>query len=156
MEYCFNSDVRPKDLWKIAMTKIYKSYTGIINTVFTVAMILLTLKFFNTSGGFIKAVLIFAIILFPILQPLAIYSRSVKQLEDLPGEMIMRFDDKGVCVECKGQREILPWTRIVNAYKQKGMVVVMSDDRHGYMLTDRVLGAKKDEFFEYLRTKING
>ena len=156
MEYCFKSDVKPKDLWKIAMTKIYKSYTGIINAVFTVAMILLTLKFFGTAGGFIKAVLVFAVILFPILQPLAIYSRSIKQFEDLPGEMVMRFDDKGVCVECKGERELLPWKRISNAYKQKGMVVVMSDDRHGYMLTDRVLGTKKDEFFEYLRSKING
>lgn len=156
MEYCFKSDVKPADLWKIAMKRIYKNFTGIINIVFTVAMILLTLKFFGTANGFIKAVLIFAVILFPILQPLAIYSRSVRQLEDLPGEMVMRFDDKGVCVECKGASATLPWKRIKNAYKRDGMVVVMSDDRHGYMLTDRVLGAKKDEFFEYLRSKING
>ena len=156
MEYCFKSDVKPADLWKIAMKRIYKNFTGIINIVFTVAMILLTLKFFGTANGFIKAVLIFAVILFPILQPLAIYSRSVKQLEDLPGEMVMRFDDKGVCVECKGTNATLPWKRIKNAYKRDGMVVVMSDDRHGYMLTDRVLGTEKDEFFEYLRSKING
>lgn len=156
MEYCFKSDVKPADLWKIAMKRIYKNFTGIINAVFTVAMILLTIKIFGTANGFIKAVLIFAVILFPILQPLAIYSRSIKQLEDLPGEMVIRFDDKGVCVECKGTSATLPWKRIKNAYKRDGMVVVMSDDRHGYMLTDRVLGTEKDEFFEYLRSKING
>ena len=39
MEYTFKSDVKPKDLFKIAMTRIYKSYTCVINIVFTVAMI---------------------------------------------------------------------------------------------------------------------
>ena len=156
MEYCFKSDVKPIDLWKIAMLKIYKSYTGVINIVFSVAMVFLCVRFYGEVGSFLRTVLIFLLILFPILQPLAIYSRSVKQLEDLPGEMVMRFDDKGVCVECKGTRATLPWKRIKNAYKREGMVVVMSDDRHGYMLTDRVLGAEKDEFFEYLRSKING
>ena len=156
MEYCFKSDVKPVDLWKIAMLKIYKSYTGIINIVFSVAMVFLCVRFYGEVGSFLRTVLIFLLILFPILQPLAIYSRSIKQLEDLPGEMVIRFDDKGVCVECKGTSATLPWKRIKNAYKRDGMVVVMSDDRHGYMLTDRVLGAKKDEFFEYLRSKING
>ena len=156
MEYCFKSDVKPIDLWIISMRKIYKSHAGAVNILFTVAMVFLSVRFFGHWGAFVNAVLIFAVILFPILQPLAIYSRSVKQLENLPGEMTLHFDDKGLMVKCDGKSERIPWKRIANAYRQRGMVVVMSDDRHGYMLTDRVLGAQKEEFFDYLCSKING
>ena len=156
MEYCFKSDVKPIDLWIISMRKIYKSLAGAVNILFTVAMVFLSVRFFGQSGPLFKAVLIFAIILFPILQPLAIFSRSVKQLENLPGEMTLHFGDKGVYVECDGKSERIPWKRITNAIKQRGLVVVMSDDRHGYMLTDRVLGEEKEEFFDYLCSKIHG
>ncbi|MBR6308696.1 MAG: hypothetical protein IKR39_08820 [Lachnospiraceae bacterium] len=154
MEYCFKSDVKPIDLWKIAMLKIYKSYTGIINIVFSAAMMILCARFYGEVGTFLRAVLIFLLILFPILQPLAIYSRSIKQLEGLPGEVIIHFGDKGLTIDCNGQNEQIPWKRVANAYKQFNMVVVMADDRHGYMLTDRVLKDKKDEFFSYLCDKI--
>ena len=156
MEYCFKSDVKPTDLWIISMRKVYRSHAGAVNILFTVAMVFLSIRFFGQLGAFVNAVLIFAVILFPILQPLAIYSRSVKQLENLPGEMTLHFDDKGLMVKCDGKSERIPWKRIANAYRQRGMVVVMSDDRHGYMLTDRVLGAQKEEFFDYLCSKING
>ena len=156
MEYCFKSDVKPIDLWKLSMLRIYKNFTGVVNTVFTVAMILLSVRFWGVAGDFTKAVLVLAIILFPILQPLVIYSKSVKQLENLPGEMTLHFDDKGVMVNCDGKSERLPWYRITNAYRQKGMVVVMSDDRHGYMITDRVMGADKEAFFGFLCSKIKG
>ena len=156
MEYCFKSDVKPIDLWKISMRKIYKSHAGVVNILFTAAMVCLSVRFFGQSGPLFRAVLIFAMLLFPILQPLAIYSRSVKQLENLPGEMTLHFGDKGVCVECDGLAQNLSWKRITNAIKQKGLLVIMSDDRHGYMFTDRVLGDRKEEFFDWLCAKING
>ena len=154
MEYCFKSDVKPMDLWMISMRKIYKSLAGAVNILFTVAMVFLSVRFFGQSGPILRAVLIFAIILFPILQPLAIYSRSVKQLEGLPGEVTINFGDKGLLIDCDGQYEKIYWKNVVNAYKQFNMVVIMSDDRHGYMLTDRVLGNEKDEFYSFLCGRI--
>lgn len=154
MEYTFKSDVKPKDLFKIAMIRIYKNFTGIINVVFTVAMVCLAVRFFKDAVPFFKGMMIFGIIMFPILQPLAIYSRSVKQLENLPAQMDIHFDDKGMEINCDGKSQFLPWSKITNAFKQLNMIVIMSDDKHGYMLTDRVLGAKKDEFFDFVCDKI--
>ena len=62
MEYTFKSDVKPKDLFKIAMTRIYKSYTCVINIVFTVAMIALAIRFFKEATPFFKGLIIFGII----------------------------------------------------------------------------------------------
>ena len=93
---------------------------------------------------------------FPVIQPLAVYGNSVKQLEDLPKDMELLFNDGGVFVFVGEKSESLAWKRIKNAIKRSNMIVVMSDDSHGYMLTNRVLGNQKEEFYQYICKKIRG
>ena len=92
--------------------------------------------------------------LFPVIQPLATYGMCVKQLEELPPDLELAFDAGGVYVTTGGSTQIIHWDHITNAIKQKNMIVVMSDDRHGYMLTDRTLGKEKEEFFTFLCDRI--
>ena len=154
MEYRYICDVKASDLWKMAMVRTYKSVIGIVNIVFTVALVLLTIRFWGESAGIIKSLLIFGCLLFPVIQPLATYGMSVKQLEDLPRDMELTFNEKGVHVETGGKTQNILWKNISNAIRRKNMIIVMSDDRHGYMLTNRVLGDEKDSFYEYLCSKI--
>lgn len=155
MEYRFKSEVKASDFWKISMSRTYRSVAGVVNIVFTVAMILLTIKFWSSVGDFAQILLLIACIIFPVIQPLAIYGKSVKQVESLPKDVELLFDDAGVHVTCGDKSEDLKWSRINRALKQPGMVIVMSDATHGYMLTNRILGDKKEEFYEYLMSKIN-
>lgn len=154
MEYKFKSDVKAEDLWLIAMRRTYKTPAGIVNIVFTVAMILLTLRFWGSTSDFFRMLMLFGCILFPIIQPLAVLGMSAKQLDELPKDLELSFSDSGVKVTTGEKSENMPWRRIKNAIKQKNMIVIMSDDRHGYMLTDRVLGQEKDKFYDFLCTKI--
>ncbi|MCR5403001.1 MAG: YcxB family protein [Butyrivibrio sp.] len=154
MEYKYLCDVRPKDLFLMAMTRTYKSMVGVVNIIFTVAMILLTARFWKTAPDFLLILMIIGCILFPVLQPIGIYLRSIKQLEDMPRDMELVFNDSGVRVNTGGKSELIRWKRITNAIKRKDMIVVMSDDSHGYMITNRELGSEKEEFYEYLCSKI--
>ena len=154
MKYKFHCDVKASDLWKMSLGRIYRSMPGIVNVVFTIAMILLTLRFWGTAPDLLKPFLILGCILFPVIQPLAIYGRSAKQLEDLPKDMDLSFDDKGIHVQADGKSEDIRWNKVTNAIRQKDMVVILSDDRHGYMLTNRVLGQDKEAFYNYLCSKI--
>ena len=156
MEYKYMCDVKPVDIWKMAMIRTYKSPVGVVNIVFTVAMILLTLKFFGTSSDLLRILMIFGCLVFPVIQPLATYGMSVKQLEDLPKDMELTFNDKGVHVMAGDKSEDIKWNRIANAIKRNNMIVVMSDDSHGYMFTNRVLGDQKEEFYNFLCSKIRG
>ncbi len=156
MEYKYMCDVKPADIWKMAMLRTYKSPIGVVNIVFTVAMILLTLKFFGTSSDLLRILMIFGCLVFPVIQPLATYGMSVKQLEDLPKDMELTFNDKGVHVRAGDKSEDIKWNRIANAIKRNNMIVVMSDDSHGYMFTNRVLGDQKEEFYNFLCSKIRG
>ncbi len=154
MEYRFKCDVKAWDLWKMAMARTYRSLIGLVNVIFTVAMILLTVRFWPTASDLLRVLMVLGCILFPVIQPLAIYGNSVRQLEDLPKDMELLFNDGGVRVFVGEKSELLRWNRIKNAIKRSNMVVVMSDDSHGYMLTNRVLGDQKEEFYEYICKKI--
>ena len=156
MEYKYMCDVKASDLWKMAMVRTYKAAIGVVNIVFTVAMILLTFRFWKTAPDILRILMIFGCIVFPVIQPLATYGMCVKQLENMPRDMELKFDDVGVHVSTGGQSELIRWNKVRNAIKRDNMIVVMSDDSHGYMLTNRVLGDQKQEFYEFLCGKIRG
>jgi hypothetical protein len=150
MEYSFNSDVKAADLWRISMSRTYRSVAGVVNIVFTVAMLAMTLHFWGTANLYVRILMVIACLLFPVLQPLAVLGRSTKQVESMPKGVNLLFNEHGVHVTCGGKNEQLPWRKIVRVSKQKDMIVVMSDATHGYMLMNRILGDKKDEFYDYL------
>ncbi len=156
MEYKYMCDVKASDLWKMAMVRTYKAAIGVVNIVFTVAMILLTFRFWKTAPDILRILMIFGCIVFPVIQPLATYGMCVKQLENMPRDMELKFDDVGVHVSTGGQSELIRWNKVRNAIKRDNMIVVMSDDSHGYMLTNRVLGDQKQEFYDFLCGKIRG
>jgi hypothetical protein len=156
MEYKYMCDVKASDLWKMAMVRTYKAAIGVVNIVFTVAMILLAFRFWKTAPDILRVLMIFGCLVFPVIQPLATYGMCVKQLENMPRDMELKFDDVGVHVSTGGQSELIRWNKVKNAIKRSNMIVVMSDDSHGYMLTNRVLGNEKEEFYNFLCSKIRG
>ena len=156
MEYKYMCDVKASDLWKMAMVRTYKAAIGVVNIVFTVAMILLVFRFWKTAPDILRVLMIFGCLVFPVIQPLATYGMCVKQLENMPRDMELKFDDVGVHVSTGGQSELIRWNKVRNAIKRSNMIVVMSDDSHGYMLTNRVLGNEKEEFYDFLCSKIRG
>lgn len=156
MEYRFKCDVKAGDLWKMAMTRTYKSLVGLVNVVFTIAMVLLIIRYWSSASDLFRILMVLGCVLFPVIQPLAIYGNSIKQLEDMPRDMELLFNDTGVRVFVGDKSELLRWSRIKNAIKRSNMIVVMSDDSHGYMLTNRALKDQKEEFYQYLCKKIRG
>ncbi|MBQ8031864.1 MAG: YcxB family protein [Butyrivibrio sp.] len=156
MKYKYMCDVKASDLWKMAMVRTYKAAIGVVNIVFTVAMILLAFRFWKTAPDILRVLMIFGCLVFPVIQPLATYGMCVKQLENMPRDMELKFDDVGVTVSTGGQSQLIRWDKVRNAIKRSNMIVVMSDDSHGYMLTNRVLGNEKEEFYDFLCSKIRG
>ncbi len=156
MKYKYMCDVKASDLWKMAMVRTYKAAIGVVNIVFTVAMILLVFRFWKTAPDILRVLMIFGCLVFPVIQPLATYGMCVKQLENMPRDMELKFDDVGVTVSTGGQSQLIRWDKVRNAIKRSNMIVVMSDDSHGYMLTNRVLGNEKEEFYDFLCSKIRG
>lgn len=135
------------------MRQTYLSMAGMCNLIFTVAMILLAAKFWNQSGDLLQVLMLFGCLLFPVIQPLSIYMRARTQARALPEDVKLSFDDRGLHVTVGAEHEDIRWKQL-KVTRQPNMVIVFSDKRHGYMLTNRVLGKEKDAFFAYAKSKI--
>ena len=154
MKYRFKNQVGAWDFWLLSLHHTYHSTVGIVNIVFTVAMIALTYRFGGQVHDMLELLMFLGCILFPILQPLAVMFRSRTQAMMIPRDMELEFTDKGLHVEVGVQSEDIPWRKIVSATKEYNMVVVRSDAQHGYIITNRMLGKQKDEFWTFVQSKI--
>lgn len=152
MEYKVRCDNKAIDLWKLNMNQIYHSMAGVINIVFTVSMLLLTIRFFGTASSVIRGLLILATLWFVIFHPLAIYGQCIKQLEHTPKDVELTFREKNIRVTSSGKSEEINWNKI-KVMKKFNMLIVMSDTSHGYILTDRVLGEDREKIYELIKAK---
>ncbi|MCI8359067.1 MAG: YcxB family protein [Lachnospiraceae bacterium] len=153
MEYRFRNEVTAMDFWRLVMRRTYRSTAGVCNLVFTAAMFVLVFRFFSTASDFYRGLMLFGCLLFPVIQPLVIYGKARKQAAALPKGMELKFDEQGLHVKTQEAASDIPWSGIKNVVKEAHMIVVFSDNVHGYLLTDRMLGGRKQEFYEYVLSK---
>lgn len=153
MTFRFESKVTVWDMWKMSMHNIYHSMVGLCNIIFAVAIILLTGKFWDTMGSFLRSVLVLFCVLYPIIQPVMIYMRASQQVKSLPQDMIIEIDETGLHITADSQKAHMPWNRVRGVIKHYGMIIIAVDGGRGYILTDRVLGTQKDTLLEFFETK---
>lgn len=141
------------DFFRLSMRQTYHSVAGMCNLVFTVAMILLAAKFWNQSNDILQVLMLLGCLLFPVVQPIAVYMKAKRQAAASPKGVELAFDDCGLVVTAGEAKESLGWDRL-RVTEQPNMIIVFSDARHGYMLTNRVLGNEKDDFFSFAQSRI--
>lgn len=153
MKYQFNYQTTAFDIWQLSMRGVYGSMVGVSNIIFTVAMFMLTVRFWGDVNSFIKMLLVMGIGLFTFIQPVLVYLRAKRQAATLPEEMEIGFDDEGVHINTEKQRSVLQWTEIKGVYKKTTSIVIMAKNKQGFILTNRVLGKRKDDFYDYVLSK---
>lgn len=155
MRYKFTYRTTALDFWQLSMYYTYGSMLGVCNVIFTVAMFLLTIKFWAQVTTLTKLILILACSLFTVIQPICIYIRAKRQAAAaLQGEMEIGFDDKGVHVKAGNQSSDLKWNTIKRVSRKPSMIVVFSTTTHGFILNNKVLGQQKEAFYDYVVSKI--
>ena len=97
MKYRFKSEVKALDFWKLSMYKTYHAIAGVCNIVFTAAMFGLLFHFWDSGKDIWIGLILFGCVLFPVIQPLCIYLRCVRQVEDIPKDLELEFDEVGIC-----------------------------------------------------------
>lgn len=153
MKYTFKYKNNPFDFWQLSIYFTYGSIVGVCNTIFTVAMVLLTFKIWDNSSAIIHLLLILACGLFPVIQPIGIYFRAKRQAAHSK-EIEISFDDAGIHVKSENENSNLKWTSIKKISKKPNMIVIFSTTTHGFILTNRVLGQQNKEFYNYVISKV--
>ncbi|MGH4141009.1 YcxB family protein [Clostridium sp.] len=154
MKYKFTYQTTAFDLWKLSMYSTYASIVGICNIIFTFAMILVSIKVWEDVNSVMKVLLIIVICLFTVIQPTVVYRRAKMQVRAVSHDMEIGFDDSGIHVKTKNQSSDLLWNTVKGVSKKMNMIVVFSTTKHGFVLTNKVLGKQKKDFYEYVVSKI--
>ena len=94
MEYQYKCRITAWDFFRLTMRQTYRSMAGMCNLVFTVAMILLTAKFWSQSGEVLQVLMLIGCLLFPVIQPAAIYAKARRQAAAVPQDVRLTFDEK--------------------------------------------------------------
>ena len=154
MKYKVTYQTTALDLWQLSMYSTYGSMVGGCNIIFTVAMILVSIKFWGDVNIFMKILLIIAILLFTVIQPAVVYMRAKRQVATVTGDMEIGFDDNGIHVKTENQSSDLKWNTIKGVSKKPSMIVIFSTTKHGFVLTNKVLGKQRKAFYDYIVSMI--
>lgn len=156
MNFSFVSEVRAIDCFWSTMRHTYRSLAGVINIVFTFAMFALAVAFLGKAKPLETFFILLGCMWFTVIQPIAIYLHHKKLLRNMPKDLTLNFDTKGMNVRLDGKSEDIPWNKMAKIAIEPGMIIIYSDAKHGYMLTNRNLGERRTDFIEFLKknTKI--
>lgn len=142
------------ELWQLSMYYTYGSMVGVCNIIFTIAVLALSVSRWSVSGTGFRMLLVFGMCLFTVIQPLAVYLRAKKQVSGLTQDTTVSFADEGIHIMVGEQFSNIRWESVKKISKKPTMIIVFSDTTHGFLFTNRVLGAERDAFYEYITSKI--
>ncbi|MBR6451315.1 MAG: YcxB family protein [Lachnospiraceae bacterium] len=142
------------DVWQAMMYYAYSSYFAVINVVCIASSVALLVKLWPTSPGWFRGFLLLFLMLFTVIQPLAILARARASLHGVRPELELLFDADGLTIRTDGKEEHLPWEKITGMVQKPTIVVVYVSGGNGYILRNSVLGETKKAFTAFVREKI--
>lgn len=154
MRFQFQYQTKAWDYFRLSLYYVYGSMVGMCNIIFTVAMILLTIKMWNTVSTAIRIILLLACMAFPVIQPISLYKKARKQEASQKKNLQMVVDEAGIHVIAEDDRADIAWKSVKRVSSKPGMLVLFSDTTHGYLITDKMLGAQKKEFYQFIGSRI--
>ena len=153
MEYKYAYEVKPGDLWQLQMYYTYSSYLCIINIICIVSSIALLYSLWATSPWWLRIMLLIFLSLFTVIQPLGVYLRARKSLADNHDHLQLTVNDAGIEVTVGEQTEFKNWAQLQGVVFKPTLVVIYTDNTHGYILTNRILKDTKKAFRAFLKQK---
>lgn len=136
------------------MYGIFTSMIGVVNGIFAVSMILLTFRFWNKVNVVLKIILIIAISLFTIIQPIMVYLGARKQVKTVPAGMKLNIDKEGVNILTPKESSMIKWKQVKGVTKKLDMVILYTTEEHGFIISNRLLKGKMEEFYNYVVSSI--
>jgi hypothetical protein len=138
----------------LSLVSIYRSVLGVINIVFFISMILVTVRFWEEAAWIFRGLMLFGVALFPIVQPAAIYLRSRRVVSRIPEGLDMRIGPHEISITGKTESTSLAYADLTSVKLVAGMIVIHTRGNQGYTLSRHVLGGKTHEVYDLLMRRI--
>lgn len=151
MRYEYTYRNTPGDYWRFYMSNIYHQWTAVVNIVFTLAALVLIIARWRGAHPILQGLMALAFLLFPALQPLAVYLRSRRQAAAIREDTTLTIEDGGFGIRVRAHRQKILWKDFHGAMSRAGLIVLMPDEIHAYLLPDRVTGGDREKLVQDLK-----
>ena len=158
--YKFTIQITGDDLFQSSLNNVKHSRTFYFDIIFTFAAIIITVytiltgSFFKLSS-YKKILLVFCCFLFPVLQPILLYIKSLNHANKIKDLKInLEFNDDGILISSSDEKTEVKYENVYNFIKYNNMIIIMYDAIHGQIMPNRVFNNNKDEFYNYVSKKI--
>ena len=153
MEFKYQYQVQPSDLWQLQMYYTYSSYLAIINVIFIISSAALLYALWGAAPWWLRILLILFLSLFTVIQPTGVYLRAKKSLKENHDTLQLSLNDQGIEVVVGDQKEFKNWSQVQGIVLKPTLVAIYTDKNHGYILTNRILKDTKKQFRAFIKTK---
>ena len=153
MEYKYQYQVQPSDLWQLQMYYTYSSYLAMINVIFILSSAVLLYELWGTAPWWLRILLLFFLSLFTVIQPTGVYLRAKKSLKDNHDTLELTINDQGIEVVLDDKKEFKNWSQVQGIVLKPTLVAIYTDKNHGYILTNRILKDTKKQFRAFIKAK---
>lgn len=146
----FNSSMNYKKKWINLIFDCFVTFASLIIIIYSIVSGLI-FKF----SIFQVVMLIICFLLFPVIEPIIIYLKSIshaKKIKDI--EINMEFTDEKVLLSTNNENTQVLYENVYNFIKYKNMIVIMYDPIHGQIMPNRIFDGKKEEFYDFVANKI--
>ena len=150
-EYTYRNT--PGDYWFFYIGNVYRQWTAVVNFVFTAAVLALMVSRWQDSSSFFRGLMVFALLIFPVFQPLAIWLYSLKSAERIREQTTLAFEDKGFVIRVKDHVQNISWNDFQGVQERKKLIVLIPDGEHAYLLPDRIVGDDRAELLAFISSK---
>jgi len=154
-EYIFNYKNTTWDFWLLMIYNTYESLLGICNIVFTFAMVIVAIRFWNTTPDVVQTLLAVACVFFPIIQPILLYLKAKSIAENAP-KISLIFHEDGIRIKSKNERADLTWDQMECVKRRPNMLILFLTKTNAFMLPNRVIGKERrgnQEFYHFISEK---
>ncbi len=142
--------VKTSDLWQASMYYAYSSYMGVVNLVFIISSAALMVSRWNDASDLFRAVMLFMLLMFTVIQPLIIWLRARSSLGGVYPELELSFSRDGIIIATDGQRQLRTWDKVKGIVKKPTLIVIYMSDGNGYILRNSVLGGTRGELYDFV------
>lgn len=132
------------------MVNVYRSMAGVVNIVFTAAMILVAYRFWLEVNAPLRILIAAGILLFPIFQPLVIFLRSKRIVSKMPDNMEMRIDADGIRVMAGEKSSLVKFADLKSVTRIRNMLILYTRTKQGFILNKETLNGKDKELYAFL------
>ena len=153
-----NIKLKIRHMYEFQMRHSYLTATGIISLLVSLFAMVYLLSSFKSNNGTTNFMLIVAALMFTVIYPLQMLSRSFNLVRFSPvlsKPLKYTFTEEGILVSQDNDDALLPWENIVKVIETKNLILVYSSPKNGYILPKAQYEEKCENVKEMIRKQID-